>query len=188
MYIIVFGDSYVSRLEKYCDGNLRVPGTINFLGKGGLRACKLSNVPQYIDLLRSKSDVVFVHLGGNDISPTSNPHEIFDAIRRQIVTDLHGNGVRCIYVGQILPRSDFSKCPGLTKSCFERQRNRINYLLGNEYKDFFLKFKDIRCPRDYLPDGVHLKTDDVVKNRIGMKKYAERIRLVLCTVTLLTKQ
>ena len=68
------------------------------------------------------------------------------------------------------------------------QRHRINNLLGNEYKDFFLKFKDIRCPQDYLPDGVHLKTDADVKNRLGMKKYAERIRLVLCTVSLLTTQ
>ena len=71
MHISVFGDSYVSRLEKYCEGNLRVPGIIHFFGKGGLRACKLNNVPQYFNLLRLKSDVVVVHLGGNDISPTS---------------------------------------------------------------------------------------------------------------------
>ena len=67
-------------------------------------------------------------------------------------------GVQEIFVSEILPRADFlkSKPLGLTKACFDLQRQEINGLLLEKYSDCLIKFHDIRCPRDYDKELVHL--------------------------------
>ena len=45
---------------------------------------------------------------------------------------------------------------GLTKARFDRKRMEINGLLQLIYGDRLIKFRDIRCPRDYDKDLVHL--------------------------------
>ena len=45
---------------------------------------------------------------------------------------------------------------GLTKARFDRKRMEINGLLQEIYGDCLIKFRDIRCPRDYDKDLVHL--------------------------------
>ena len=49
-------------------------------------------------------------------------------------------GIHDVYVGHILARGDFSKCPGLTKECFEKQRKKVNKLLEQRFKEKFVKF------------------------------------------------
>ena len=63
----------------------------------------------------SQPDVLFLPIGGNDISPVSDPKKIFKGIC-ELVQDFQNAGVR--HMSMILQRADFSKTqpPGLSMS------------------------------------------------------------------------
>ncbi|KAH3889396.1 hypothetical protein DPMN_013450 [Dreissena polymorpha] len=71
-------------------------------------------------MLREKTDIAIVAVGGNDITPTSQPKEIGRRIT-EIVNEIHRNGCEHVYVTEIITRGNLSKCPGLQKICFDRQ-------------------------------------------------------------------
>ena len=79
--IAMYGDSYISRFQDYCNGDLRVPASIYWQGKGGLRTDFLNkkavidkNVKTSYDLLKSlQPDVVIINMGGNALSSTTKP-------------------------------------------------------------------------------------------------------------------
>ena len=75
----LFGSSYISRLERFCNGDLQVPMSCHFFGAGGMKVTSIS-VPKYTQLLQLNPDYVFIQLGGNDISSTTTPREIFEKI------------------------------------------------------------------------------------------------------------
>ena len=175
---MLFGDSYITRLSLHCKNNLGVPGHVLFLGKGGLRTDHMDN-RMLNRAQRCKARVAFVHIGGNDISPYSSPYDIFRRIEA-IVECFVQQGMHDVYVGNILARGDFSKCPGLTKECFEKQRKKVNKLLEQRFKEKFVKFKDIFWPHHYCSDMVHLSTDVSKQRNSGMARYYNRIRCILC--------
>lgn len=176
----LFGDSYIKRLDIFCNGDLHVPGSFTFVYRGGLRLDTLGNEMK-MKMKAAKPDTLFLSIGGNDISPVSDPNEIFKGIC-QLVQDFENAGVRHVYISEILQRADFSKSqpPGLTKSKFNRDRKEINKMLYQKYGDSVIKFHDIHCPRDYLEDLVHLSIPTVTKKTCGIQKYFHRIRLVFC--------
>ena len=130
----IFGDSYVRRLNFHCIDKHRiaVPGTVKWFHKGGLRTDRMDHY-LYQRVLHEEADVVIINLGGNDITPVSTPEEIFRRICG-IVDDLYDSGVKSVFIAEILTRGDFTKCPGLTKTVFEKQRFSVNKKLAKKKK------------------------------------------------------
>ncbi|KAH3782619.1 hypothetical protein DPMN_160538 [Dreissena polymorpha] len=95
------------------------------------------NTDLYGKMLKEKGDIVIVAVGGNDITPTSQPKEIVRRIT-EIVNDISRNGCEHVYITEILTRGNFSKCPGLQKIVFDRQRIKINKCLAKTFKNNFL--------------------------------------------------
>ena len=179
----LMGDSYVKRLQNFCGGDLHLPGPTRFLRQGGLRCDELDDTMKtQMKQAAAKSDYVFLSIGGNDISPISDPEVIFNNIR-DLVEKLEETHVRRVYISEILPRGDFSKSKprGLTKAKFDSDRKAINKLLFKEYGTRVIKFHDIRYPRDYHSDKVHLSEPTQDSKKCGLRKYFFRIRLTFCS-------
>ena len=179
----LFGDSYIKRLQNFCDGDLHVPGSTRFVHRGGLRCDGIDEVMEKkLTAAAKKTDIVFLSIGGNDISPISKPEKIYDDIK-SLIEKLKEADVRRVFISEILPRADFKKSvpSGLTKSKFERDRKTINLLLCETYGTDVIKFKDIRLPRDYHHDLVHLSEPTGTNKNCGLRKYFFRIRLAFCS-------
>lgn len=192
MTIAMYGDSYMKRLREYCDGDLRVPGTIHWFDKGGLRADFKKRdgrrtdddaKAMYARMIKLRPDVAFINVSGNDVMTETKPKEIFDLISG-IVRDLEDAGTATIFVAEIMTRGDFTKSPdpNLDRATFDRKRQKINSLLAKHYKDKLIRFSDIRFPGDYSTDAVHLMTYSSTTNNSGMKKFESRIRRILCSL------
>ena len=73
---LILGSDFVRRLEDHIQCDMHLPGTTYFCGIDGLRTDKLPS-----DLLDTctalNPDVVFIHVGENDITVDSSPREIF---------------------------------------------------------------------------------------------------------------
>ena len=72
--IALFGDSYISHLERFCFGDMKVPDDVRFYGVGGMNFENFSET--FDDLKLFKPDAVFINLGGNSITTTSKPSEL----------------------------------------------------------------------------------------------------------------
>ena len=187
--IALYGDSYITRRQDNCYEDLHVPCHVYWFGKGGLRSdfinrkglFDVDSKSKFQDLKELKPDAVFVNVGGNDLSTTSTPKQIFEQIV-SLTVELQQAGVKDIYMAEILTRGDFSRCPDpkMDKTCFDRQRKKINSLLKGEFKANFVRFTDISYPDDYLQDLVHLGTTSSVTRNTGMKKFESRIRQIIC--------
>ena len=177
----LFGASYIKRLENYCRGDLNVPGKVKFYGKGGLRSDRIMTDIKakrlWRDCLRAEADVYFIHIGGNDITKTSEPEDIFRRIVG-MVDKLHRR-TRCqVYVAEIQTRGDFRD--GLTKPEFDKQRHEINELLKEKYDQYLVRFDEIVYPDDYDDDLVHLDASGGRRRSSGMGKFHHRIRRIFC--------
>ena len=179
----LFGDSYIKRLRHYCDDDLAVPGRVYFYDKGGLRTDQLHTSRSANRLwrrsLRREADVYLINIGGNDITPTSEPDDIFMRIVNLVYELYRRRRVKMVYVAEIQTRGDFRG--GLTKEEFDRQRQIINELLKERFQQYFVSFTDVRYPNDYDEDLVHLDTSERLRRNSGMRKYANRIRRIFCS-------
>ena len=189
--IALYGDSYITRLKNFCKSDLRVPANLCWFDKSGVRSDFIDRKGQIdatakanYDRLKSlRPDVVFINVGGNDLTTTSNPREVYDRILG-LVDELKQVGVKVVYVAEILTRGDFRKCPDpkMNKESCDLQRKKINTLLAKQLKERFLKFSDIRYPNDYSTDLVHLLDFSTATNNTGLKKYESRLRRILCSI------
>ena len=135
--IALYGDSYVARLQDYCNEDLRVPNDVYLFGKGGLRSdlskrngeVDISAKLMFRKLKELKPDAVFLNVGGNDLTTSSTPRQVIHRILG-LTAELQKAGLRVVYVAEILTRGDFSKCPDpeMNQACFNRQRKKINSL------------------------------------------------------------
>lgn len=166
--IALFGDSYISRLEEFCKGDLRVPGDVRFFGVGGMNFDNYSKVFKEVKLFRP--DAVFINLGGNSISTDTKSNELSEKLC-ELVEELKENGVKKVYVAEITTRGKF-KPTNLDKKCFDGQQTKINKILRKKYGDDFIVFGDIKYHRDYSTDLVHY-------NDRGLQKFFYSLRRVL---------
>ena len=67
-------------------------------------------------------DVVFLCIGGNDISAESSPRQIFEHIVN-IANTFRSRGTKTAYIGEIMTRRQFCKSRGLTKGISTRKGN-----------------------------------------------------------------
>ena len=189
--IAIYGDSYVKRLREFCDGDLHVPGSIYWYDKSGLRAdfkrrdgqpdtYAIARFNQMLDL---RPDVAFINVCGNDITSKTEPSEIIDRVVK-ITSDLREAGTTTIFISEILTRGDFSKSQDtqLDKATFDRKRQKINSGLAKRFKDNLIRFPDIKYPKDYSTDLVHLLDYSPMANNTGLKKYESRIRRLICSL------
>ncbi|XP_069106512.1 uncharacterized protein [Argopecten irradians] len=163
----ILGSSYISRLRDFCEGDLKVPGECRFYGKGGMRT---DSIPtrMMVNLKDYDADVVFIHLGGNDIQQDSNPRHIFLNLCT-IVETLTEMGAT-VYIAEICRRGDFSKAPGLDEKSFNKQRNAINRLLKEKFGKYMIKVP-LQYPADYDDKLVHF-------SHFGLRKYFFMVRRV----------
>jgi lysophospholipase L1-like esterase len=168
--IVLFGDRSVERLHYFCAENpLRVPGHVQWCFKSGLRTDRMDHA-LFSRLLHQNADVVVLNVGGNDITATSFPIEIVSRIQI-LVDNLKDSGVKIVYICEILARGEFEE-PGLTKERFENQIKYINKKLAKKFKEYLIRFNDIKYCKDYHTDKVHLNTS-------GHKKFRARLQRVL---------
>lgn len=173
----LFGSSYISRLEKFCDGDLQdlVPKSCGFFGLGGMKIASIL-IPKYTKLFNFKPNYVFIQLCGNDIKYDCVPRDIYEKIVG-CVDHLYLNGEKRVYVGEILRRGHF-KDSKMTTTQFNRRRT-INKLLKKRLGSDFILFPDIHFPTDYCKDSVHLSYS--IK-KSGMMKYVYRLRKLIASI------
>ena len=130
--IAMCGDSYVSRLQDYCDGDLRVPASIYWCGKGGLRTDFLNKkgvIDKYAkssyDQLKSlRPDVFVINVGGNDLSTRTKPREIYNRIIG-LVHDVQKAGVKDVYVAERMTRADLPSNEEKNSLIFDAKRSTL---------------------------------------------------------------
>ena len=151
----LFGSSYAARLQDFCCVDMHVLGQCLFQGQGGLHTSTVTDI--MVEMTAARPNFIFLAIEGNDNSVIFKPEDIFADICN-LMKVFKEAGVQEVFVAEILPRAYFSKSkqPELTKAHFDRQRMEINGLLQEKYGDRLIKFRDIRCPRDYDKDLVHL--------------------------------
>ena len=94
----LFGDSYIKKLYRFCDGDLHVPGSSSFVHRGGLRCDRLDQtIKKKMKAAAVKTDFIFLSIGSNDISPISDPEHIFNSICN-LVKEFQDIGVHRVYI------------------------------------------------------------------------------------------
>jgi hypothetical protein len=177
---VLLGSSYISRLENEFGGDLKVPGKVLFMGRGGM---KISTIPD--DFLAAIREIqpacVFIHLDGNDITLTSSPKDIASKLLE--IYDYLKKYSAKVFIGEIISRNPSQKhTPGLTRDEFDHQRKKINSYLKKKIGGNLVRFKDITFPNDYHSDGIHLSPQNDTCRRCGLEKYFFTIRRVLFSV------
>ena len=171
---VLFGDSYITRLQDYCNDDLAVPGYVYFYGKGGLRTDRMV-MSLWKRCLRREPDVCFI----NDITMTSDPEDIYKRIVKLVDQLYRHRRVQMVYVAEIQTRGSFRG--GLTKEEFDRQRIIINDLLRERYDRWFVELKDVIFPKDYDDDLVHMDLKERLRRNSGMRKFQNQVRRIFCS-------
>ena len=137
----VFGDSYVDKMGS-AGLNIHALGSdVHYYGVPGLGLTAVTSHHKWKEMKKSKPTEVFLHLGGNSINTTTDTSSIVDGII-QLREELLGEGVRRVFVGEILPRGDVSRSrdPYLTVQGYEDRRKTINRSLQNRLGRWLIHF------------------------------------------------
>ena len=170
----LFGDSYITRLQDYCNDHLAVPGHVYFYGKGGLRTDRMV-MSLWKRCLRREPDVCFINIGGTDITMTSDPEDIYKLIVKLVDQLYCRRRVQMVYVAETQTRGSFRS--GMTKEEFDRQRIIINDLLRERYDRWFVEFKDVILTKDYDDDLVHMDMRERLRRNSGMRKFQNSVAI-----------
>ena len=163
--IAIYGSSHVKRLSKYFQTRPFLFKMKHFC-RGGMRADEVNN-QSWKDMLKYKPAHVFIHVGGNDITSTSETDDIFLPIKA-LVQELWLRNV-VVIVGDVMPRLDF-RDKALTHDVYEQKRKSLNDKLRRFMrKNFRMIYVQAlfhgRPHRDLDEDLVHLSD-------YGQKKYS----------------
>ena len=111
--ILILGDSHVRRLMVYSDKQFGTydnmglhfqVANVNWYGIGGLTIERLRS-SHYQIVTEVKPDIVYVHIGGNDLSCLyKSPEDVGEALE-DLVADLHDSQVKQIVISQQLFRA-----------------------------------------------------------------------------------
>jgi lysophospholipase L1-like esterase len=114
----VFGSSFVARLNTFCTGDMKIPVECNFFGLGGMKAENVSD-SLLVKLRLYAPDVVFIHIGANDISKDSSCKTICENIQ-SLVDEIYKAVAKVVFIGEIC---NFTKAPGLTFQTYNKNKN-----------------------------------------------------------------
>ena len=165
MKALVLGHSFIKRLRRWMRSNGRSMSTrkhdVHLYGVGGRTIAKT----YYNDLKvvrRKRPDVVFLQVGGNDISKDSSPTLILVKMKRLVSVLLEKYHVSTVIVGSVFCRR---KPRGLSRRAYDRKKQKINKFLSKEFgtskrgkKSFFFPHKFFK-EKYFDRDGIHLNQD-----------------------------
>jgi hypothetical protein len=180
MNVCVIGHSYIRRLRDFCSQteteNLGLDPKefqIIFRGKGGLRLRKCDSRSDLL-CFNIIPDIVFLQIGENDISTSTNSRKLAEDILSVAQYLRHGVGVGLIIVGQLIRRMQFASCRDFNIKVVETNQHikqMSDTLSGIYFWGHRGFWKDLR----YLgPDGVHLLCTPAEDQ--PMRKYRRSIR------------
>ena len=109
--LAIFGDSYVTHLENFTFGRMDV-SRCRFFGVPGMSTTRKFDY-KFKELKRYRPDVIFINLGGNDITKSTDVDMLVKRIT-QIVEELYLDGLRRIFVASTIERGSFPTFTGLT--------------------------------------------------------------------------
>ncbi|KAK6196336.1 hypothetical protein SNE40_001579 [Patella caerulea] len=184
--VLVFGHSYVRRLENFCAENylqwlnVGLDGTeiqVDFHGIGGGTVCNgaksIKNHSQTSILNSNYYDCVFLQIGGNDLSSknkSTDPCKLAKDIFHFSNYLFYSFNVKHIIIGQLLSRSKLN-CPTGYNDKIHVVNNKIRALTADvkhitfwTHRGFWQNPESLICDKD----GVHL-------NGSGMSKYAKSV-------------
>ena len=174
--IAIYGSSHVKRLSKYFKTRPFL-FKLKYFCRGGMRADEVDN-QSWKDMLAYKPTHVFIHVGGNDISSTSETDDIFLPIKT-LVQELWRRNV-VVMVGEVMPRLSYRE-EALTYEVYEQKRKSLNdklrRFMRKNFRMIYVQglFHD-RPHRDLDPaDLVHLSD-------YGQKKYSMALYRALMRV------
>lgn len=148
MRVAMVGDSNVLRLSS-------VPEWPKF-SVSGAKAENFALQSKFRESLLYKPDIVFLLLGGNDISRTCTPLSIANNIRK-IQDKYYQNGASRIYVFEIMPRT---KPRGLHPDQFSRTKSGVNLRLRRKIREDLICLGGRAVFDTFLAeDGVHLNSE-----------------------------
>ncbi|XP_041376614.1 uncharacterized protein LOC121389064 [Gigantopelta aegis] len=154
--VAVFGGDYVERLNRFCNGNLKVEtGEYRFVGLGGLRT---DNIPESLfdEVLLFAPDIVLVHCGEDDIKEGSSPKEIVQRLE-SIDERFKQHGVKRVIIVKFVRR-------GLNFAVYNKQMNSVNRRLKKIYgKDAI--YSKVLYPKYYAEDQVYF-SDGGLRRRV----------------------
>ncbi|XP_060585339.1 uncharacterized protein LOC132741227 [Ruditapes philippinarum] len=154
MKYAVFGDSYISRLERYTHGKLEINRQCKFFGVPGMSTTKKFQ-DAFEQLLAYRPRYVFLNLGGNSFIADCNPHTVYLEII-DIVDKMYKAGVQRVFVASIIERGKFPHWTGLNRSIFNKMRNSVNSKLKKYYREDFIQIgKRLKFDRHYDDDKVY---------------------------------
>ena len=173
-----FGDSLIARLEPFWyQINAQLPGEVRFFSREDMKAAVL-DLELLDEMINFRPDFVFIHIGREDIDNHSKPAQIFGRIV-SVVEELKSEGVKKVYVGDILPKYCLNDDDFV---CFEKQARAVNTKLRKKYGGAFIKFS-----RTKTALSLRNKYDDDEPNHLnerGLKQYLHGVKRVLLSCRL----
>ena len=151
--LAIFGDSYVTHLERFIGDRSEV-SNCRFFGVSGMS--KRRKIQDKFDELKHyRPDVVFMNLGGNDITESTDIQNLVKRLKN-IVRELYENGTTKVFFATVIERGSFPEWTGLTRRRFNKIRHALNKKLRTELgTDLVDVGKKIKYPRHYNNDLVH---------------------------------
>ena len=149
----IFGDSYVTHLEGFTGGRSEV-SNCRFFGVSGMSTGRKFQ-DKFDELKHYRPDVVFMNLGGNDITESTDIQNLVKRLKN-IVRELYENGTTKVFVATVIERGSFPEWTGLTRPRFNKIRHALNKKLRTELgTDLVDVGKKIKYPRHNNNDLVH---------------------------------
>ncbi|KAK3094495.1 hypothetical protein FSP39_002503 [Pinctada imbricata] len=110
------------------------------------------------ELLEFHPVVVFVVIGGSDITESCVPADVFRNIMALVET-IKDAGTERVYVTEILHRGAFPNAPEMTEKRFNSIRSSINKKICKTFGQVRVKADDIKFPKHYEDDLVYLRRE-----------------------------
>ena len=148
-----FRDSYVTHLQKFTGGRSDV-SNCRFLGVSGM-STRRKLQDKFDEMKHYRPDVVFMNLGGNDITESTDIHNLVKRLKN-IVKELYENGTTKVFVATVIERGSFPEWTGLATPIFNKIRHALNKKLRTELGTELIDVgKKMKYHRHYNNDLVH---------------------------------
>ena len=174
--IAVYGSSHVKRLAQYFKTRPFL-FKLKYFCRGGMREDEVDN-QSWLDLLAYKPTHVFIHVGRNGISSTSETDDIFLPIKT-LVQELWRRNV-VVMVGEVMSRLSY-RDSALTFDINEKKRKSLN----DKLRRFMKKNYRPICVQGLFHERPHrdLDPEDLVHlSDFGQKKYSMALYRALMRV------
>ena len=147
--------------------------TVHIFRRPGAKVNDWREVPEFVDLLKSKFDLVFLWLGSNDITSTCQPN----AILRQInlfALQIENSCEARVVVVEVESRQYQRSRHFVPPNQYLRIRRAINIRLHLQKRYSLLSFGALKF--ELATDGVHFKAQSKLMIKQKFMTYIEKFR------------